>query len=292
MICAQAIGLLQDDQAHGQNPQQGGDRDQVFSQVADPGEDDGHPQHHDGAPGADQFIAAEKQVEEVAGQQPQEGSQDHGDGDTGQVPEDTALDPLEETQELREDDDGKDVVQGRASQDEGGNPLLGAFTLLHEVNHHGHHHRGGDGTDNGSQHGGLQPGEVEQVHGRQAHRGDFAAGRDKAHEQGRTGGAIQRLPAQGEAGPEQDDNESDFAEIRRHCHHFRLQEPQDMRPHQDSHQEHAHQARHFQAAEEVIGSQTQNDDQGQTDGHQGLLQQGQRGSLDPANKKKLLNPMG
>ena len=90
---------------------------------------------------------------------------------------------------------------------------------------------------------------MEQVHGRQAHRGDLAGGGDEAHEQGRAGGAVQGLPAQGEAGPEQDDDEGDFAEIRRDRHHFRAQQPQDMGPHQDTHQEHAHQARHFQAAE-------------------------------------------
>ena len=98
----------------------------------------------------------------------------------------------------------------------------------------------------------------------------------EAHEQGRAGGAVQGLPAQGEAGPEQNDDEGDFAEIRRNRHHFRAQQPQDMGPHQDAHQEHAHQARHFQAAEEVIGSQTQDDDQGQADGHPGFLQQGHR----------------
>ena len=281
----QALGLLQDDQAHGQDPQQGGDGDQVFGQVADPGEDDGHPQHHDGAPGAGQFIAAEKQVEEVAGHQPQEGPQDHGDGDAGQVPEDAALDPLVETQKLGEDDDGKDVVQGGAGQDEGGNALLGPFALLHEINHHGDHHRRGDRADNGPQHGGLQPGKLEQVHRRQAHRGDLAGGGDEAHEQGRAGGAVQGLPAQGEAGPEQDDNEGDFAEIRRDRHHFRAQQPQDMGPHQDAHQEHAHQARHFQAAEEVIGSQTQDDDQGQADGHKGLLQPGAPAGIGSADKK-------
>ena len=45
-----------------------------------------------------------------------------------------------------------------------------------------------------------------------------------------------------------------IAEIRRDRHHFRAQQPQDMGSHQDTHQEHSHQARHFQAAEEVIGS--------------------------------------
>ncbi len=57
---AQAIGLFQDDQAHGHHPQQGGDGHQVLGQVAHPGQDNGHPQYHDGAPGTGQFKAFEK----------------------------------------------------------------------------------------------------------------------------------------------------------------------------------------------------------------------------------------
>ena len=97
---------------------------------------------------------------------------------------------LVDAQQLGKDDDGKNVVQGGAGQDQGGNPLFGPFALLHEMDHQGHHHRGGDGADNRSQHCGLEPGERQEVDRGHGDGGHLHEGREKAHEQGRTGGAV------------------------------------------------------------------------------------------------------
>ncbi len=141
MNAAQALGLFEDNQAHDDDPKEGSDGDQVFGDVADPGKDNGHPQDHDSPPGAHQLEAAESQHLEVARPQSQEDSHSHGDGDIDEVPEETGIDPLVERQDLGEDEDGVDIVQGGAGQDKGGDAFFGAPAQVHEMDHHGDDHR-------------------------------------------------------------------------------------------------------------------------------------------------------
>ena len=112
-----------------------------------------------------------------------------------------------------EEDDDEDVVHRRPGQDELGDAVVGAVALLHEPEHPGHHHGGGDGGHHGPHDGGVQQGDAQEGRGQQKHPRHLEAGGDETHEDGGPANPFEVVHLEGEAGPGEDDDEGQLPQV-------------------------------------------------------------------------------